>query len=239
MKKVQRTKTIRTIIILFICITLSGCQSVSLSAEEERTAVLIVNPTSDQYPYSIELWSEYILGKYPDAEISTLSGSMLSADVLTALDSLDGDKLVFIYHGHGGDGYAWLQSGQKLPWHDVISLLKEKDRPFGMIIDCCYSGTAAEMFRSQMNGFREDALLLTSAASDEKSYGLVIKPENSASWLLRSLLLFDTVPSVISTSKEEQHPQLWRYDAETETISNIALPSPGESKINKDYEFLL
>lgn len=238
MEKVLRTKIIRTIIILFICISLSGCQSVSLSAEE-RTAVLIVNPTSDKYPYSVRFWSEYILGKYPDAEISALSGSMLSADVLTALDSFDDDKLIFIYHGHGGEGYAWLQSGQKLPWHDVISRLEEKDRPFGMIIDCCYSGTAAEAFRSQMNGFREDALLLTSAAADEKSYGLVIKPENSASWLLRSLLLFDTVPSVISTSNEEQHPQLWRYDAETGTVSNIALPSPGERKINGDYEFLL
>ena len=164
---------------------------------------------------------------------------MLSADVIAALNSLDGDRLIFIYHGHGGDGYAWLQAGQEIPWHDVISLLKEKDRPFGMIIDCCYSGTAAEAFRSQMNGFKEDALLLTSAASDEKSYGLVIKPENSASWLLRSLLLFDTVPSVISTSNEEQHPQLWQYDAETESVNNIALPSPGERKINKDYEFLL
>lgn len=238
MKKVLRTKIIRTIIILFICITLSGCQSVSLSAKE-RTAVFIVNPTSDQYPYSVRFWSEYILGQYPDAEITALSGSMLSADVIAALGALDGDRLVFIYHGHGGDGYAWLQSGQKLPWHDVISLLKKKDRPFGMIIDCCYSGTAAEAFNVLTDGFGKDALLLTSAAADEKSYGLVIKPENSASWLLRSLLLFDTVPSVISTSNEEQHPQLWRYDAETETVSNIALPSPGERKINKDYEFLL
>ena len=240
--KPERTASRWIPLVLLIAVVLAGCQNTSAVIPEEdiRTSVLIVNPISDQYPESVRLWSEYVMSKDPDANIRALTGDMTKEDVIEAVMETGGDRIVLIYHGHGGDGYAWLKSGEELPYPEILSLLVSKDVPFLLLVDACYSGSAAEGFKEMIGGYPHDAVLITSSSAEERSYGSIKgNPDGSASWIQRSLLLFDEIPSEIGTEEERQHPEVWIYELETGVTEKMELPEPHSKGFDKEYKALL
>lgn len=227
------------ILLLSGCSTAPGIMDMQ-NAEGERTTVLIVNPISDQYPESVRLWSEYVLSKNPDADIKAVTGDMTKEEVIEAVMETEGDRIVLIYHGHGGDGYAWLKSGEELPYPEILSLLVSKDVPFLLLVDACYSGSAAEGFKEIIEGYPHDAVLITSSSSEERSYGSIKgNPDGSASWIQRSLLLFNEIPSEVGTEEERQHPEVWIYEPETEMTEKMELPEPHSKGFDREYKALL
>lgn len=225
-------------VIFLMTALLCGCQSTSHgSGMSSQVDVLIVNPISDQYPESVGLWSELILDRYPDASITAISGDVDQKGLVDALSLMNGERNIFIYHGHGGDGYAWLGQGRRLAYSDIMGNLAAKGRPFTAVIDACYSGTAKEALEDAGDGLVADAVLITSSGRDEKSYGMVKEDsmQGSASWLLRSLLLFGDIPSELSGYENVQHPEVWAFDAETRDMTEIELEEPEPKAYDKRY----
>lgn len=223
----------------------TGCSTVSENMdaphiEGAKTAVLIVNPISDQYPESVRLWSEYVLSKNPDANIRAVTGDMTKEDVIETVMETEGDRIVLIYHGHGGDGYAWLKSGEDLPYSELLFLLVSKDVPFLLLVDACYSGSATEGFKEMIKCYPHAAVLVTSSSAEERSYGSIKgNPDGSASWIQRSLLLFDEIPSEVGTEEERQHPEVWIHEPETGVTRKMELPEPHSKGFDREYKALL
>ena len=226
-------------VIFLMTALLCGCQSTSHGSDMGgQVDVLIVNPISDQYPESVMLWSEFILDRFPEASITALSGQITPDELIDALSLMNGEgRNIFIYHGHGGNSYAWLGQGRKLAYSDIIGNLAAKGKPFIAVIDACYSGTAKDALEDAGSSLVADAMLITSSGRNEQSYGMV-KEDNmqgSSSWLLRSLLLFGDIPSELSGYENVQHPEVWTFDAKTRNMTKIELEEPEPKTYDKRY----
>lgn len=224
--------------ILLMAALLCGYQSTSHGSDMSgQVDVLVVNPTSNQYPESIDLWSRFVLDRHPDASITALSGDVDRHEVVDALSLMDGERNILVYQGHGGDGYVWLGGGGALSYFDIIGNLAAKGRPFTAVIDACYSGTAKDALERFEGALTADAMLITSSGRDEQSYGMVKgdSMQGSASWLLRSLLLFGGIPSELSGYGNVQHPEVWTFDAETRDMAEVELEEPKAKAYDKRY----
>lgn len=219
---------------------LSGCASAEgLDAPSGRVSALLVCTMVDLYPDDVRLWAEAVEARWPDADVDALSGDVDGDDVLSWISSVEADELVLVYHGHGGRGYAWLGEEEHLAWADLMAALSSKALPFTAIIDACHSGTAVEPFTSST--LTEDAVLVASCGPEELAWGTV-RPgngEGSASWLLRSLLLFSTIPSRLDGPTKSQHPQVWRYDADEDLMETRTLPQPTAMAIDRRWSALV
>lgn len=206
----------------------------------EKAEVVIVNPTSDEYPESTKLWEELIQSHSPGAGVISFAHDAKKDEVLSAVEKLRGEQNIFIFQGHGGKGKGSL-NGDDLDWNDVITTLVNKQNPFVLIIDSCFSGSASSSFVSLTRNFPSDALLITSSGEDEQSYSVLRSPESSTSWLQRSLLLSGKIPSVIESLDGEysQHPEVWFHDGTNFTTNRVELEEVTEFKVNeKNRKFI-
>lgn len=208
-------------------------------ANDADVAVLIVNTTSDQYPESVELWSRYLASKPGSFGIRSIKGGTDAEHVLSDIDGLEGDAVLFIYHGHGGEGFMYLGGGERLGYREVLEALSSKGVPYALVVDACMSGSAEEAFREAAEASRVPSLLVASCQADELSWNtLPERPGVPVSYMLRSLLLFDLIPSRIEGTESIQHPMVLESDGEG-WIEEIVLPEPTYARIPEEYRFLL
>ena len=206
----------------------------------EKAEVVIVNPTSDEYPESTKLWEELVQSFSPGAGVISFAHDAKKDEILSAVEELNGDKNIFIFQGHGGKGKGQV-NGQDIVWDDVITTLVNKQNPFVLIIDSCFSGSASSSFVSLTQDFPSDALLITSSGEDEQSYSVLRSPEASTSWLQRSLLLSGKIPSVIKSLDGEytQHPEVWFHDGEDLSTTQVELEEVSDFRVNeKNRKFI-
>lgn len=202
-------------------------------------AVLIVNTTSDQYPESVELWSRYLASKPRSFDIRSIKGGTDAERVLSDIGGLDGDAVLFIYHGHGGEGFMYLGEGERLGYREVLEALSSKGVPYAIVVDACMSGSAEEAFREAAEVSDVPSLLVASCQADELSWNtLPERPGVPVSYMLRSLLLFDLIPSRIEGTESIQHPMVLASDGEGR-IEEVGLPEPAYARIPEEYRFLL
>lgn len=232
---------------LLCVLLLAGCTttgSTEIGRNDEALSqsdvdVLVINAMTEDYPAAGELWSELILERVPQAKVEVLEGDVASDDVRRTLSLFDGELAVVVYQGHGNVGNAWFGGEDYMPWQELVDALAQRHKPFVLIVDACFSGSAAEAFNEVT--LDAPALLLASCGSEETSNGRAYpsRPEWSVSWLLRSLLLFKEVPSQLEGEETCQHPELWRFDSNTGELERIALDPPHPMKADKRFLYLM
>ena len=201
--------------------------------------VLVINAMTEEYPAAGELWSELILERVPQAKVEVLEGDVASDDVRRTLSLFDGELAVVVYQGHGNVGNAWFGGKDYMPWQELVNSLAQRHKPFVLVVDACFSGSVADAFKAVE--LDSPALLLTSCGAEETSNGRAYpsRPEWSVSWLLRSLLLFNEVPSQLEGEEICQHPELWRFDSNTGDLEQVALDPPHPMKADKRFLYLM
>lgn len=169
-------------------------------------------------------WKSRCYAMLPSASVEYLDYiDSTSTNIVANIKKMTGDRLVFLYTGHGDIGYAALNdgNGEKVAWDDIFTVLRDKKKPVAVVIDSCHSGSAVDSFKKTFKGFSENAVLIVSSGKEELAYNNVLS---------NYLLKYGTLPSVLGRKGRRHHPEVWVYDASTQEFREIRLVSRGKNK---------
>ena len=111
-------------------------------------------------------WKSRCYAMLPSASVEYLDFIDTTAGAVSeTIKKMTGDRLVFLYTGHGDVGYAALNNDEKMAWDDVFAVLRNKKKPAVVVIDSCHSGSAVDSFKKVIKGFRENTILVVSSTT--------------------------------------------------------------------------
>lgn len=203
--------------------------------------VVFISPSSSPFHGALGLWQEAVTDIWGISSFTSLDGEHCQEEILDEVRNLDADVGIVICSGHGGDGYLSLGPGKRLEYEALLKAMAASGEKRILVVEACRSGSAADVLASGVLGKEHgDMTVLTSGGDDELCYGFN-RGDSVAGALVRSLLLFGTVPRSIEVMNADavQHPvAIWLPEGSQEA-ETVMLDPRTEMAVNQEKRWLI